>query len=73
MTDPPNLLENSQKIALDPNKRYFILLPTSQALATQLETVVERFNAWLKQEGITGVLVLLDEPERVRVIETDPA
>ncbi len=69
MTKDPNLLKDIQKIELNPSKSYILFLPAPAPLdAKQLETIERLYDA-LKKRGIDNMIVTIDNPQDIRVIE----
>jgi peptidase E len=58
------------KVELDPKKRYIIFLPTAGVPAAPVQIAATKLQQALRDQGVTGVLVTLDHPENVRIVET---
>ena len=57
------------KVELDPAKRYIIFLPTAGVPAAPVQIAAAKLQQALHDQGVTGILVTLEHPENVRIIE----
>ncbi len=70
MPKDTNLLEDIQKIELDPTKQYIMLLPMMRTSGLDRQIFIKQFQEALRARGMSNVLlVMLDQPADVRIIE----
>ncbi len=70
MSKAPNLLKDIQKIELDPSKSYILFLPAPAPLDVKQLENIERFYDALKERGIDNMIVMIENPQDIRIIET---
>ncbi len=70
MSKTHNLLKDIHKIELDPSKSYILFLPAPAPLdVKQLENIERLYDA-LKERGIDNMIVMIENPQDIRIIET---
>ncbi len=69
MPKSPNLLKDMQKLELDQSKSYVLFLPAPAPLDGKGLKNIERLYDALKERGIDNMIVTINNPQDIRIIE----